>query len=241
MVMVMGVALVVNVLLLYAAGKWTQGTTGILRVLLAAGLGALLTGLTAVSDSAFLAHWLWRLAILLMTGVLAFGIRPGAWGNILLFALLHTSLSGVSQSGGTGSVLLGAAGIGLACLILGKQRTLIPVELDYAGQTLHLMALRDTGNTLRDPITGKSVLVVGADTAAKLTGLSPQELSDPLTTIEMVPGLRLIPYQTVGDSGFLLAIWIPKVKIGGKQGSAVVALSPRIFESHYQALTGGMV
>lgn len=238
MVMVMGVALVVNLLLLYAAGKVGQGTVTILRMFLAACLGALLTGMTVLTG---LGHWLWRLGILLATGTLAFGFRLKAWGSIILFMILHFSLGGITERSVTLSMLMGAAGIGLACLVLGKRQTLIPVELTYGGQTLQLMALQDTGNTLRDPITGKNVLVVGADAAQQLTGLSSQELRDPLGTLETVPGLRLIPYQTVGNSGFLLAIWIPKAKIGGKQGSAIVALSPQIFESHYQALTGGMV
>lgn len=212
-----------------------------LRILLAASLSALLTGMTVLPGVAFLGHWLWRLGILLATGVLAFGFYPRAWGNILLFVILHLSLGGITESSVTLSMLLGAAGIGLACLILGKQQNLIPVELTYGDQTLQLLALRDTGNTLRDPVTGKCVLVVGADTAQQLTGLSSQELRDPLGTMETVPGLRLIPYQTVGNSGFLLAIWIPKAKIGGKQGSAIVALSPQVFESHYQALTGGTI
>ena len=241
MMMVMGVALVVNFLLLYAAGKVAQGTMRILRILVAACLGALFTAMTVLSGVAFLGHWLWRLGILLAMGILAFGIRPRVWGNILLFMLLHFSLGGITERDVTPSMLLGATGIGLACLILGKRQTLIPVELTYGDQTLQLMALRDTGNTLRDPVTGNCVLVVGADAAWQLTGLTPRQLRDPVGTMETVPGLRLIPYQTVGNSGFLLAIWIPKAKIGGKQGSAIVALSPQVFSSHYQALTGGMV
>ena len=241
MVMVMVMALVVNLLLLYAAGKVTQGSVMMLRILLAACLGALLTGMTVLPGHAFLGHWLWRLGILLTTGMLAFGFHLRARKNILLFMLLHFSLGGITEHNLTFSMLLGAAGIGLACLILGKRQTLIPVELTYGSQTLRLMALRDTGNTLRDPITGKCVLVVGADAAWQLTGLSPRQLRDPLGTMETVSGLRLIPYQTVGNSGFLLAVWVHKAKIGGKQESAIVALSPQVFGSHYQALTGGMV
>lgn len=241
MVMVFIMILVVNLLLLYAAGKATNRSVTVLRILMAASFGALFAGLSALLGYAFLSHWTWRLGVLLITGILAFGVHPSVWGNILLFTLLHLSLGGITQSSITISMLLGAAGIGLACMILGRGQNLIPVELTYGDQTLQLVALRDTGNTLRDPVTGKCVLVVGADTAQQLTGLTPQELRDPVGTIETVPGLRLIPYQTVGNSGFLLAIWIPKAKVGGKQGSAIVALSPQIFESHYQALTGGMV
>ena len=138
-------------------------------------------------------------------------------------------------------MLLGAAGIGFACLAIGKGRDLIPVELTYGAQTVRLTALRDTGNSLRDPITGKPVLIVGADIAEKLTGLSPAALRDPVRTMGSLPGLRLIPYRTVGNTGFLLALRIPSVKIGNRQGSALVAFSPHILGSGYQALTGGTV
>ena len=238
MVIVMAVALVVNLLLLIASGKMALGAMSILRVFLAACLGALLTGMTMLPG---LAHWLWRLGILLITGITAFGFCPRGWGSILLFVLLHLSLGGIAEQSVAPSMLLGAAGIGLACLILGKRQRLIPVELTYGGKTLHLTALRDTGNTLRDPVTGKCVMVVGADTAWQLTGLTDRQLREPLKTIAAVPGLRLIPYQSVGNSGFLLAVWIPKAKIGDRQGSAIVAMSPQVFGSHYQALTGGTV
>jgi len=111
--------------------------------------------------------------------------------------------------------------------------------LKMCGQTLHLTALRDTGNTLRDPITGKGILVVDAQTAAKLTGLEPAALCDPVSTISKFPGLRLIPYRTVGGTGFLLALQVRDAKIGNRQGSILVALSPNCLGNHYQALTGG--
>ena len=58
-----------------------------------------------------------------------------------------------------------------------------------------------------------------------------------------LPGLRLIPYKTVGGSGLLLGLWLQDVKIGSSQGSSLVAFSPEIFsaEGMYQALTGGNV
>ena len=73
----------------------------------------------------------------------------------------------------------------------------------------------------------------------KLTGLEREMLRDPVSAMEKLPGLRLIPYKTVGNSGFLLALLITEAKIGNQQGSAIVAFSPQNFGSKYQALTGG--
>jgi hypothetical protein len=138
------------------------------------------------------------------------------------------------------SMLLGAAGMGFACLLVAQKKDLIPIELTYGGKNLQLTALRDTGHGLRDPITGKSVLVVDADTARKLTGLSRAALCDPVNSLESIPGLRLIPYKTVGNTGFLLAIQIREAKVGDRQTSVVVGLSPNLLGKQYQALTGGM-
>ena len=242
MVMVMLIVFVVNVLMLFAAGQLLGGHRNPIWILVGSLLGALFAGFSMVPGFDFLDQILWRLCSLLLTGVLAFGFSRGALGKILLFALLHLSLGSIADSSNSWtSMLLGAAGIGFACLVLGKGQQLVSVELTYRGQTLQLLALRDTGNTLRDPITGKTVLIVGADIAEKLTGLTPDALRDPVKTMGAVPGLRLIPYKCVGNSGFLLALPIPKAKIGNRQGSTLVALSPNLFGSRYQALTGGKV
>lgn len=242
MVVVMLVAVMVNVLLLFAAGQLMGGGWRAIRILAAAVLCGLFAGFSLVPGFAFLEHFLWRLCSLLLTGLLAYGFSRKAYGTTLLFSLLNLSLGGITSSQNELLAwLLGAAGIGLACLVLGKGQNLVPVELTYRDRTLRITALRDTGNTLRDPITGKAVLIVGADIAEVLTGLSRAALRDPVKTVETVPGLRLIPYKTVGNTGFLLAVSIPDAKIGNRRGNTLVAFSPNLFGSNYQALTGGMV
>lgn len=240
--MVMGMVFVVNMLLLIAAGQLLGGHRNLVWILAGSFLGALIAGISALPGASFLTSFLWRVCGLLLAGFVSFGITRKAFGKILIFILLHLSLGTiVGGNHGWASSLLGAAGLGLACIVLGKGQELVCVELTYGEQTLQFMALRDTGNTLRDPITGKSVLIVGADVAQTLTGLSPADLRDPVKTMGTVPGLRLIPYRTVGNTGFLLALPVPQAKIGSRKGSALVALSPNVFGSRYQALTGGMV
>ena len=120
----------------------------------------------------------------------------------------------------------------------------IPVVLSYGTKQLHLTALQDTGNTLRDPITGRQVLVVGADAAGELTGLTREQLRQPVEFVDALPGLRLIPYRSVGSEGnFLLAMRLQNVKIGSWQGSSLVAFAPEGLSSEgaYQALTGGVL
>lgn len=242
MVVVMLMVLMVNVLLLSASGRLLGAKENPLRILAGSLLGALFVLLSMVPGFAFLEHILWRLCALALTALLAFGFSRQTFPKLFLFSLLQLSLGGITGSKDEMvSMLLGAMGIGFACVVLSKGNRLVPVELTYAEQTVRITALRDTGNTLRDPITGKSVLIVGADIAEKLTGLTPAALRDPVKTIGDIPGLRLIPYQTVGNTGFLLALRIPDAKIGRKQGSAIVAFSPQILGSNYEALIGGTV
>lgn len=242
MVVVMLMVFTVNVLLLYAAGQLLGGNGNPVRIFGGAFLGALFVAFSMVPGFQFLGNFLWRLCSLALSALLTFGFSKATLPKLLLFSLLHLSLEGIAgEENEMLSMLLGAAGIGFACLAVGKRRDFIPVELRNGDQTLHITALRDTGNTLHDPITGKPVLIVGADVAGKLTGLTPAALQDPVRTIGSIPGLRLIPYQTVGNTGFLLALRIPDVKIGNRQGSTLVAFSPLVFGGNYQALTGGTI
>jgi len=85
--------------------------------------------------------------------------------------------------------------------------------------------------------------VIGADAAQQLTGLTREQLLTPVETIGILPGLRLIPYHSVGSSGFLLALRLRDVKIGSWRGSTLVAFAPErlSMEGAYQALTGGAI
>ena len=119
------------------------------------------------------------------------------------------------------------------------------VELSWGGKRERLLALRDTGNTLRDPVTGQSVLIVDAAAAWRLLGLTRQQLQKPVETVAAgeFPGLRLIPYSTVGQSnGMLAALRMENVMIDQWRGSTLVAFASAGLDAEggYRALTGGV-
>ena len=123
-------------------------------------------------------------------------------------------------------------------------REYVPVTLSYQGRTASFTALRDTGNTLHDPITGEPVLVVSGQIGEALTGLTQRELASPLETLAArpLPGLRLIPYHAVGNpGGLLLAMRFPGAMVGKKQQNVLVAFAAEGLghTGMYQALTGG--
>ena len=186
-----------------------------------------------------------RILSLFVVGALAFGLSFSGLKKCAVYFLLHMALhgiTGVSSDYVMRFSTIAAIVIFVCCTILSKRSGLyVPVELYYAGRKLTLTALRDTGHSLRDPITGRSVLIVDALTAEGLTGLSRQQLQKPLETMGTVPGMRLIPYKTIGGTGLMLALWLTDMKIGSQQRSGLVAFSPEVLSTDgvYQALFGG--
>lgn len=232
----------VNYLLLLASARLWHGTVPLLRALLSASIGAGHVLACLLTGSEFLSAQLVRLLVILLMGVATFGIGRRAWGQMAVLLLLCFATEGASGNG-IPSVLWGILVL-LLLIFMGKgQGSTVPVTLRYGSQKLSLTALRDTGNCLKDPVTGASVLVIGPESASYLTGLTRQQLRDPLETMGAIPGLRLIPYKAVGSSGFLLALKLNQVRIGTWQGSHVVAFAPEGLEKGggIEALVGGNV
>ena len=212
-------------------------------------LGAIYAGACLLPETGFLGNLLWRVTALGLMALLAFGMYPGSIRRAVVFVLLSMALNGIVYFLGSGNVWSVAAGGGIVSLlcILGFRGKIgsapyVPVELTYKGKSLKLTALQDTGNCLCDPVTGSPVLVVDKDTAVLLTGLSPDQLRKPVETMGTIPGLRLIPYRSVGtENGLMLGLRLQEVKIGSWKGSRVVAFAPGSLsmEGEYQALTGG--
>jgi stage II sporulation protein GA (sporulation sigma-E factor processing peptidase) len=114
----------------------------------------------------------------------------------------------------------------------------VPVELEG----IRITALRDTGNTLTDPITGQQVLVVSAGVGQRMLGLTARELEDPVQVLDSVAGARLLPYHAVGKHAMLLVKRYENVRIGDWRGSCLVAFAPNEIGGGkpYEALTGGV-
>ena len=243
-------SLAVDVLLLLAANRLCGYPTKLWRTLCAGLLGGIHSVWCMIPGFCFLGSFWWRLVFLVLIGLAAFGMHLHAIRRTVVFVVLSLALSGIMtglEKGGFKELLSTAGIIFLLCFFGFRGRlgasSFLPVELSYGDTHLHITALQDTGNTLRDPITGRQVLVVGADVAEKLVGLTPNQLKTPVESIGAIPGLRLVPYRTVGSNSFMLAIHLPKVKIGQWQGGTLVAFAPNSLSSEgaYQALTGGVV
>jgi len=150
-------------------------------------------------------------------------------------------------------LLLAGLSYGLAAAVLSGCGThtggdLVPMTLVLEGRTAKIRALRDTGNTLRDPITGQSVLVVGSAVKGQLlpnwaSDADPAEQISELSWLYPKLRFRLVPYRTVGvDHGLLPAVRCG-LQIRKKQQTILVAFSPTEVspEGRFEALWGGEI
>ena len=251
--LVMGLNFAVDLLLLLGTNRLSGFPAGLSRCVSAAALGGGYAGVCMVPRLYFLGNALWRTVFLMLMGIIAFGINRSAWKRTGIFILLTMAMGGIALSMGKPefpALLLAGAAIWLLCRIgFGGQiggREYIPVTLTEGANTVSVMALKDTGNTLCDPITGEQVLILGPGEARRLLGLSAGQLKNPMQTLMDNPGrgYRLIPYQAVGQpGGLLLGKRFSEVKLGERKRSAVIAFSPEVIGNGdvYQALAGGML
>lgn len=242
----------VDFLLLLGSNRLCGYPPGWGRVGLGALLGGVYGGLCMIPRCIFLGNLLWRIVSLLIMGFVSYGFSVSGLRRTLVFLLLSMALGGIAVGLGSGGYLsiIGVSVLLSVVCFFGFQNRIgghayLPVELEYEKKHIHLTALQDTGNTLCDPVTGGPVLVISGEVAGKMTGLSQKQLSNPVETIAeaILPGLRLIPFSSVGQpTGMLLAMRIANVKIGKWKGSSLVAFAPNSLskEGAYDALTGGM-
>ncbi len=259
-----------DALLLSAAGKLTGRAVKPGRLALAAAIGGgyacmvFLPGLEGLSGTA---GQVGSLAVMLLT---AFGVRllwPGGvvltlscalGGAVLLLEQLVGSLTYANGVPGTAwdgeLLLLAGSGLWAAASLLerksnSKSGKRVPVLLEVNGKRRLLTALVDSGNDLRDPISGKGVLVVEWNA---LAGCLPEEITQAacaapaehlaeLSAVWPDGRLRLLPCRTVQQAGgFLLAFTAQWAKVDGVEQRALpVAISPvRLSGGAYQALIG---
>ena len=245
MVLAVGILIMVDFLLLSAGSRLCGVPSDWRRIFAASVLGGGY-GAVCMSMPEFGTGFL-RLAFLIILGGVAYGVRKHAWSRTAVFLMLSLALNGMTENHHSLWVLI-LSGFLLLCLCVlaggipcGK---MVQVVLPCGGRELKILALQDTGNTLKDPITGGQVLIVDPEIARQLAGLTPAQLAAPVESLHSLPGLRLIPYHTIAQhSGMMLAMSVRCVQIGKWKGTSLVAFSPGKIsdDGSYQALTGGVL
>lgn len=226
---------VVDILLILGTNRLLGYPVKMRRTLLAAGFSGFYRGVCMIRSFRFLAHPLWRLVSLGIMGWIAFGMDITAMKRGAVLILLSLALSGAAAGAHKGTamgVVISGSIVWALCIVGfhggGYGRRFLPIEISYRGKHISLIALQDSGNSLRDPISGEKVLVIDAAAAESLTGLRKEELSAPIQTLAQghYPAMKLIPYHTIGtEHGLLLAMRFSDVQIGREHRSAIVAFS----------------
>lgn len=251
--LVMILNFLVDFLLLLGTNRLAGFPPGYGRAALSALLGGVYAGACMIPGFRFLGNLLWRAVSLILMALLCFGCDTSALQRGAVFVILTMALGGIAQAmhGENIGILLLCAGLlwGLCRFSFRdgiSRRAYVPVELTWNDRKVSLIALRDTGNTLTDPLTGEQVMVAGADVGIQLLGLTEHQLANPVETVSSgaVPGMRLIPYRTVGaSSGMLPAVRLRRARIGDKTMDPLVAFAPSEIArgEYYRMLTGGTV
>lgn len=265
----------VDYLLLMVCGNVTGTPVRRKRVLLAGLVGGVYAILCLLPDFSFLDNLQWKILMAWCLCLLAFGIRPGMIRRSVVLVLLAAAFSGVvllltevfaapaSLIGSTVyypvtmPVLALTAGGSYGLMQMALSRLshqggdIVGVEVTLCGVRRAFTALRDTGNTLRDPISGLGVMV--ADWNLLAAGLHGEELTkksveEPTLGLRQVMAIapelkpRLIPFKTVGvESGLLLGVCPEEIKVDGKKEQLLLAFSavPVSDGGGYEALIGG--
>ena len=242
--------LLLDYLLLLAAAQLSGRTLHRLRLLACAAGGGAYAVLTFLPGCGFLRTPLCQLAVGSIIALCAYG---GRGRPALLFLLLSGGLAGFvlalglwagSPTGLLGRVyrgevswplLLGAA-LGfyvLLRLLLGQGARhgggeLLKITISVCGRKQTVTALHDTGNTLRDPVSGRPALVLERNAAEELwppevaavlaSPLPPEEKMARLHRQGAAVTFSLLPFRSVGTpAGLLLAARSDYIEINGRR------------------------
>lgn len=242
--------LLLDYLLLLAAAQLSGRTLHRLRLLACAAGGGAYAVLTFLPGCGFLRTPLCQLAV---GSIIALCVYGGRGRPALLFLLLSGGLAGFvlalglwagSPTGLLGRVyrgevswplLLGAA-LGfyvLLRLLLGQGARhgggeLLKITISVCGRKQTVTALHDTGNTLRDPVSGRPALVLERNAAEELwppevaavlaSPLPPEEKMARLHRQGAAVTFSLLPFRSVGTpAGLLLAARSDYIEINGRR------------------------
>ncbi len=266
-----GLNAIINYLLLRGSAAIGGFPVKLWRLTGAGILGGLYAVAVVLPGMEFLQGWVWQALFLALMVLAAFGWKRAAVKQGLFFLALSFAFGGavllLIQAVEPDCVLLGGrayyavtmpallllAGVcyGLAALVLNGWGThtggdLIKLEIALGERSASVTALRDTGNTLRDPITGQPVLVADRKILKQLLpdlpeGQNPSEFVRQVGVRHPELRFRLVPYRAVGtDHGLLPAVRC-RVRHGKHWDKTLVAFTAGEVSAggQFDALTGG--
>ena len=264
--------LIADYLLLLAGGRMSGCVLRRGRMALGAATGAVYSCILFLPGAGWLSRWPCKVCCGVLMAVIAYGAGVRLLRSTVMFFASSTALGGTvyaAQFLGSGpltmenGVLYSTFDVRLLLLLfvlcyavlslffrrIGQhgREELVALDIGLLGKRFKLTALRDTGNTLTDPVTNRPVVVVDAEAIGHI--LPPETApATPVDSAERlsrmgVKGVRLLPFRAVGtEFGLLLALRADHVIANGVPlGPLLIALSPGPVGDggRYQGLIGG--
>ncbi len=248
-----------DLLCLIAAERVCDRRVGWFRLGFAASIGGIYAVLGVLPGLGFLRRPLIYPVCAMGMTLAAFGkgavLRPFAavlaagmmLGGAVYGVSLFLDIQNLFSAGGALRVFLIAMGVSWAAFTLafrrmGRQKHgggLCRVEVQRQGRCAAFTALRDTGNSLRDPLTGSRILVCELSAILPLFTPNEQQLlqahaGKPVELMQYVEQggcltkFRITPYRAVGVPAGMLAVFPPDtMKMDGKEvQKPLIAISP---------------
>lgn len=241
-----------NCLLLFLTAKICDIRISLVRVLSACISGGLYSVLASVPDFSFLNLILCKLISALVIVFISFGFQKSFVRIFAVFISVAAALGGIVYA-----VCLGKDGIfsppgikSLALSFVCASGVLLSVfrhtgkavsethkiSVSFMEKSYEFTGFVDTGNNLRDPITGIPAIIISTkdlrtilprDLYRTVSSLSPADAISALSGSVYSSYFRLLPYSSVGvENGIILAMRAD-VKIDGKPSpKTLIALSP---------------
>ncbi len=242
----------VEYILLMAVDRLSGYFSSPWKKLLSSGIVGIYGSLCLLPAWGCLASLAVRWGLLSFLGLLLYWQGGKMLPRLSLMLLMNFGVDGFQRLASQKDLIsFAAAGVimGFICVLCfrdGGSQQYIALELRFQQKHIALTALVDSGNTLCDPVSGEPVVIISHKAATQLTGLSRGQLANPLETLEKekIPGLRLIPYHSIGrENGLLLALRLKGCKLAGKEKELLVAFAPAGLgkEANFQALIGGQI
>ena len=263
--------MLINYLLLRGSAALGGARSAVVRQALAAALGGIYAVASVLPGCYGLQHWIFQIICAACMLLIAFGWKKHTIKQALFFFALSFAFSGAVLLliqlvepdclilGGRAyyavsmpaMLLLAGACYLVAAVVLKGCGThtggdLVDMTLETEGRTLPVHALRDTGNTLRDPITGQNVLILDGRLLGSLFPVANEvDLADPSETMRQISiwypkiRFRLLSYRAVGVQNGLLLAARCHATVGKKRKQLLVAFSPAPLGDTFDALWGG--
>ena len=262
--------LIINYLLLIITAKICDCPAKRVRCVLAAAAGSLYAVAAVIWP--FLASAVFKLISASAMVFIAFGVKRPPLKLLLVFLAASAAFAGAVYacavitgqspygfiSPVTLKILLFSFCVCYVVLSLVFRRNAkhitdtVKLHIVHNGHTLDIKALVDTGNSLKDPITGARAVILSATDAASLFDSGTAQLIKnmrPGSEAETLCALnskgarfRLLPYSTVGSGGGMLLAFTPEIiEINGKiESGAIAAVSKSTISDGgaYSALIG---